>query len=154
VNVAYLDTSAVVKLYASEAGSGWLRSLLASSDPPAVLISHLTLVEATCAFARRRREGGLTATDHARVLAAFDHDAAYRYFVLDVLAEVVQTAKEMANRQPLRALDAIHLATAWLANSQLVQAGLSPVTFVCADSILLAIAEAEGLVVENPNSHL
>ena len=45
------------------------------------------------------------------------------------------------------------LATAWLANSQIVQAGLSPLTFVCADGVLVAMPEAEGLVVESPNSH-
>jgi hypothetical protein len=42
---------------------------------------------------------------------------------------------------------------AHLCASQVVQAGPLPLTFVCGDGILLVIAEAEGLVVENPNSH-
>ena len=48
--------------------------------------------------------------------------------------------------------DIIGLANEF-SNEQLVQAGKSPLTFVCADDRLLAIAKAEGLLVVNPNHH-
>ena len=45
------------------------------------------------------------------------------------------------------------MKVAHLCASQIVQAGPLPLTFVSGEGILLATAEAEGLVVENPNSH-
>jgi predicted nucleic acid-binding protein len=86
-------------------------------------------------------------------LLAFDHDVAYWYNILDVTPDVVETARTLANDYPLRAYDAVHLATAWLANRQLVLAGQSPLTFICADDDLLKIAGAVGLPVDNPNDH-
>ena len=59
----------------------------------------------------------------------------------------------VANRQPLRAYDAVHLATAWLLNEELLRAGQPPLTFVCADDRLMTIAQAEGLLTDNPNHH-
>ena len=153
MSLAYLDTSAIVKLYVAETGSDWLRALLGSPGTPTMLTSHLTAVEAPCAFARRRREGSLSPRDCVLVLAAFDHDAAYHFNILDVQAEVVNKARDLAGRHPLRAYDAVHLATAWLANRSLVQAGQSPLTFVCADDVLLSIAQAEGMLVDNPNNY-
>jgi hypothetical protein len=52
----YLDTSAAVKLYVQEIGSGWLKELLVTPRPPVVVTSHLLRVEMWSAFARRLRE--------------------------------------------------------------------------------------------------
>jgi len=82
MSVFYLDTSALVKVYVAETGSAWVRTLLAFDRTPTVFTSHLAVVEATCAFARKRREGTLSPGDHSRVLAAFDYDFAYRYNTL------------------------------------------------------------------------
>jgi len=153
VSVFYLDTSALVKRYVTEAGSEWVRDLLAPVKTPTAFTSHLTVVEVACAFARRRREGFLTVEDHATLLLAFDHDVAYWYNILDVTPEVVDTARMFADEHPLRAYDAIHLATAWLTHRELVQAGLPAPTFVCADEHLLAIVEDVGISTENPNRH-
>jgi hypothetical protein len=84
VSIAYLDSSALVKHYIAEVGSDWVKSLLALDRTPTVFTSNMTVVEATCAFARRRREGTLSSQDHAQVLAAFDYDITYRYNMVDV----------------------------------------------------------------------
>ena len=153
MKAAYLDTTALVKLYGSEPGSEWLRGLMLGPDAPAVLISRLALVEATCALARLGTQGELSAADRAQVLLALEHDAAHRFIVLDMLTRVMQTAQGLANRHPLRTPGSIQLATAWLANREIVQAGLPPLTFLCADSALLEVARTEGLVVDDPSSH-
>jgi predicted nucleic acid-binding protein len=153
VSIAYLDSSALVKQYIAEVGSDWVKSFLALDRTPTVFTSNMTVVEATCAFARRRREGTLSPQDHAQVLTAFDYDITYRYNIVDVDPMVVEIARQLANRHPLRAYDAVQLATAWLANRELIQAGQSPLTFICADDHLIAIAQAEGLLTDNPHHH-
>ncbi len=153
VRVAYFDTSALLKKYVLETGSRWVQSYITSRPTPQVLTSSLTLVEASCAFARRLREGILTAATHITVEEAFDYDIQHKYTVLNFDPMVIKVARQLARQHPLRAYDAVHLATVRLANEQLVQAGKSPLTFVCADDRLLAIAQAEGLLVENPNHH-
>jgi predicted nucleic acid-binding protein len=57
MNACYLDTSAAVKLYVSEVGSGWLLRLLVSGQLPIILSSRLLRVELWSTFARRLREG-------------------------------------------------------------------------------------------------
>ena len=153
MSIAYLDTSALVKQYVMETGSEWVRMLLRSSRTPTVFTSHLTVVETVCAFARRRREGMLSSQDHRQLLAVFDYDFRYRYNILDVEPTVMDTARRMANHHPLRAYDAVQLATAWLLNQDLLRTGKPPITFVCADSRLITIAQAEGLLTDNPNHH-
>jgi predicted nucleic acid-binding protein len=153
VNVAYFDTSALLKQYVTETGSGWVRTYLAASPAPAVFTSSLTTVEATCAFARRLRDGVLTPTLHTTVVKAFDYDITHRYNLLDVMPVTLETARQLATQHPLRAYDAVQLATAWLLNQDLLDSGEEPLTFVCADGRLLTIAQAERLLAENPNHH-
>jgi hypothetical protein len=47
----------------------------------------------------------------------------------------------------------MQLTTAFLANQALVQAGKSPLIFICADDRLIAIAQVEGMLTDNPNHH-
>ena len=152
MSVAYFDTSALVKGYIAERGSGWIRTLLQDQDP-IVFTSHMTAIEAACTFARRQREGLLSSDDHHQLVIAFDYDFAYRYNVLGVEPFVIDAARQMANRQPLRAYDDVHLATAWLLNEELLRADKSPLMFVCADERLIALVQAEGLLTDNPNHH-
>lgn len=48
---------------------------------------------------------------------------------------------------------AVQLASAWLIHQDLRDNNAPPLTFVCADENLLTAAQAEGLLVENPNEH-
>lgn len=153
MSVNYLDTSALIKRYVAEIGSEWVHELLTDTRTPTAFTSHLTVVEAACAFARRRRDGLVSQEDYAEILMAFDHDVAYLYNILDVTPEVIETARSFANEHPLRAYDAVHLATAWLANRTLMQAGQPSLTFVCADARLLSISGAVGLATDNPLQH-
>jgi predicted nucleic acid-binding protein len=141
VNVAYFDTSALLKQYVTETGSNWIRAYLSSATAPAVFTSQLTAVEATGAFARRLRDGTLLPADHATVVRAFDYDITYRYTLLDVMPVTIDTARRLANLHPLRAYDAVQLATAWSLNRDLVSSGEAPLTFICADDSLLTVAQ-------------
>lgn len=151
MSVAYFDTSALLKQYITEIGSGWVRALLSSSDPPVVLTSRLTVIEATCAFARRLREGSLSSTDHTTLLSLFDYDISHKYYLFEVKPVTIDTARGFANHHPLRAYDAVQLATAWQLNRELLLASKPPLTFISADRRLVTIAQAVGLLTENPN---
>ena len=153
VNVAYFDTSALLKQYVTEIGSAWVRTYLAQSASLAVFMSSLTTVEATCAFARRLRDGTLTPKLHATVARAFDYDVTHKYSLLDVMPLTLETARRLATQHPLRAYDAVQLATAWLLNQDLANSGEARLAFICADDRLVAIAQAEGLRTDNPNHH-
>ena len=153
VSTVYFDTSALVKRYIAEVGSDWIRALF-DVQTPIVFTSRLTVIEGVCTFARRQREGMLSPRDHRQLLTIFDYDFAHRYNILDVETMVIDTARQMANRHPLRAYDAVQLATAWSLDRDLVSNGEAPLTFICADDRLLAIAQAEGLRTDNPNHHL
>jgi predicted nucleic acid-binding protein len=65
------------------------------------------------------------------------------YIRIEVSPEIVESARDLVQRRPLRALDALHLASA----VNLQDSVGEPVTFVAADRRLLAAAEAEDLKV-------
>ena len=148
----YFDTSALVKHYITEVGSRWVQ-LLVRNKKTIILTSSLTHIEGVCTFAHRRREGMLSADDLTQVCTIFNYDLAHRYVLAEADLAILSSAQQLALRYPLRAYDAVQLATVEFSNEQLVQAGKSPLTFVCADDRLLTIAQAEGLLVENPNHH-
>ncbi len=153
MTLAYFDTSALLKLYVTETGSSWTRAYLASVPAPTVFTSYLTAVEAACAFARRLREDALSPADHAKAMHAFDYDITYRYNLLDVVPVTIDTARQLAVQHPLRAYDAVQLATACLLDDSLSRTSRSPLTFICADDRLIAVAQAKGLLTDNPNHH-
>jgi predicted nucleic acid-binding protein len=128
--LAYLDASAIVKLVVEEAESATLRAAL--RDRPRRVTSALALVEVQLAAARR---APAPPPDRVRtVLAGFT--------LIPVDQLVLQRAAGMGEHR-MRALDAIHLATA-----QSLGAGLE--AFIAYDQRLLAAAHASGLRIEEP----
>jgi hypothetical protein len=110
----YVDTSALVKRYLSEAGSDTFDAFFLARAPLA--ISRLTVVEMRCALARRRRNQQITAELEAQVLEAFRLDVqdgalAVSSFLEDDLTLAYHLMDEVADL-PLRTLDALHLAVA------------------------------------------
>ncbi len=149
----YLDTSALIKRYVDESGSAWLRAQLDPVLQPLMIISHLLLAEMTSAFNRRVREGALSREDYTHLKHAFQSDCLNEYVIIPVNQPIMNLATELLERRPLRALDALHLATALSAQPFLAPYGVTEVMFVSADDRLLAAAMAESLAVENPGQH-
>lgn len=149
----YLDTSAAVKLYVPEAGSHWLRDLLAADHSPVVLSSHLVRIELRSALARRLREGTVTQEEYRRMLELFAEDRAALYRFVPLTEAMIQQAGDLLERYPLRGYDAAHLATALIINRQLTEASEASLVFLSADDRLLEAASAEGMPVDNPHRH-
>jgi predicted nucleic acid-binding protein len=133
----YFDASALVKRYVREKGSQKVQRLLAA-DVPAT--SRLSAVEIASAVARRVREGVLSGEDRDRILAALDGDMT-AMLVVEITAAVITSAQRLLQRYPLRAGDAIQLASC-LHLQEHVEDDL---TFVGFDDRLLAAARAERL---------
>lgn len=153
MRVVYLDASAVVKRYVDEAGSSWIKLLIARNDSPVFLTSRMTIVEVISALARRVREGSLTQDDFKLVEDAFRDDCLGDYQIMPPTTEVIDLACELIGRHPLRAYDATHLASAMSAQRFLSTEDYPQLVFLSADDRLNNAARAEGLLVDNPNQH-
>jgi hypothetical protein len=136
--IYFLDASALVKRYVKEAGTEQIRRLLRGRA--ALGASILSSVEVASALARRARAGDLpqsAAKSHGRRAAS---DLAEMH-VIAASREVLKITVELIWRHPLRAYDAIQLASAIRLSRE---TGLA-VTFVCGDGRLAAAAKGEGL---------
>jgi predicted nucleic acid-binding protein len=148
----FLDSSALVKRYVRETGTAWVRGITRCRPSTDIFISLITAVEVTSAIARRRGVT-LSAAQAASLLSRFRKHLAGRYFPSQITPALVSDAMKLANTHGLRAYDAVQLAAAldvyrdWTANR------LGTFVFVSADLALNAAATAEGLTVEDPNSH-
>jgi predicted nucleic acid-binding protein len=149
----YLDASALVKRYVNESGSDWLRASLASIPSPLLFTCRISIVEVASAFARRVREGSLTADEFTVALDAFRGDCLNEYQIMPPTTPVIDEACALVERYPLRAYDAVHLASALAAQQFLAAREYPPLAFVSADDNLNDAATAEGLAVDNPNHH-
>ena len=145
----YLDTSAVLKRYLSEAGSAWLRGWIQTAAGNVVIVSDLALVEGFSAFARLRRSGSITPTRHARLQAVFLWHFEREYLVIPMDGLILVQARLLVDHYPLRALDAIQLASAQHAATVLAES----LTFVAGDQVLINAAAGEGFTTADPNTH-
>ena len=75
------------------------------------------------------------------------------YLVVALTARMVQRAQDRLEQQPLRAYDALQLASALASNVLLVSSGRSAMIFTSADARVLAAAATPGLTAGNPNAH-
>ena len=75
------------------------------------------------------------------------------YEIAVAAGSVVDEAVRLLEAYPLRAYDAVHLATALVAKQRLIDGGLTPLIFLSADDRMNDAASAEGLAVDNPNDH-
>jgi predicted nucleic acid-binding protein len=99
VNAAYIDASALVKLFKAERETEAFRATL--GDWPVQVASELIRVEAVCTARRLGDEDVL----------ARANEAIERINLIPISPEIIELATG-AHTPPLRAMDAIHLATA------------------------------------------
>ena len=153
MSIYYMDASAVVKRYVNEVGSDWVRAATSPASSPLLFTSRMTLAEVISAFARRLREGSLTAAEFGLARDIFSGDCLKEYQVMPPTVAVVEVACILLERYPLRAYDATHLATALTAQQFLASQSYPSLVFLSADDRLIRAASAEGLAVDNPNLH-
>jgi predicted nucleic acid-binding protein len=134
--IAYLDTSAVVKLYVTEEGSDSVRSEVSRAE--AVATSTLGYAETRAALAAMARNHELRSAEHQRAKAALESDWP-QWVRISVTGAICKTAGEMAERHALRGSDAVHLAC-YLEAMRF--AGENPVRFLSFDKRQVRAAQA------------
>lgn len=148
-----MDSSCLVKRYVNEIGSQWVLSI---TDPVAgneIYTVRITGVEVISAVSRRKREGTIVATDAAMVIATLKNDLLNEYQIIEVTDQLVNRAMTLAETYGLRGFDAVQLAAACEVQALCIASGIPPLFFLSADKGLNAAATAEGLLVDDPNTH-
>lgn len=148
MTIFFFDTSALAKRYTKEKGSQWIVSLF--SAEAVAIISELTLVEMFSVLEARQRNSEITPANVRILENSFLLHAQKEYLIIPLNSRIVNDAQTLVTKHPLRAADALQLASASRAAHVLHTA----ITFICADDRLNTAALAEGFQVENPNGHL
>jgi predicted nucleic acid-binding protein len=154
----YFDSSALVKYYIPETGSAWVSGLIETKVEDGewqnvIAIAKVGIVEVAAAAAKRRRMKDISERQQHRIVARFLGDCSERFTMLRADDAAIKLATDLTQRHPLRGYDAIHLAIALILNKSLLDDELPPLVFLSADIVLYEAAQAEGLLVGNPNEY-
>lgn len=133
--LAYLDTSALVKLYVAEAGRDRVSDLVESVEG-ALVTSVITYAEARGVFARYLHDNRINQEQHDTLIANFNEDWKGMNEV-DVTPSVYRRAGDLLAAHPtLRAMDALQMSSALEARNH------ADVKFLTFDHNLEAVARA------------
>jgi predicted nucleic acid-binding protein len=110
----YAESSAVLSWLLDEASGPKIRQLLVAAD--SVVASDLTIVECDRVLQRAVALGELTEAEAADRRAHLNK-AASHWHVLRLGPEIVERARQPFPGEPIRTLDALHLAAALVARS-------------------------------------
>lgn len=135
--LVYFDTSALLKLCVAERGSELAARLWDRAD--AVVTSRLADPELRAVLAAAVRAGRLDEATAAAAVSVWDRLSRGLY-VVEVSARVTASAATLIGAHPVRAADAVHLASALLCST-----GTS--VMAAWDDHLAVAARAEGLTV-------
>lgn len=146
----YLDTSALVKLFVEEEGSARVRALVEGPHGADVLLlSRLGYTEASISFSRMVHLGRIKAEDLPRYLGSLNDYWEQSIQDVEITEDVLEDARQLAQRFPLRTYDAIHLASAREARKMLRGVFEGEVRFLAFDAALLKAAVSVGFAIPN-----
>jgi predicted nucleic acid-binding protein len=103
-----LDTSSLVKLYVTDAGTDIVNQFVAGAN--IVATSSVAYAETRAALARLRREGVLNAAQLTAAKREFQEQWP-TYLTLEATDSLCRAAGELAEKYSLRGFDSIHLAS-------------------------------------------
>ncbi len=149
----FFDSSAVVKRYINEVGSGWITNLADPASGNSIHIVRITGAEVIAGITRRTRQGNISKSDASTAIALFRHHFLNDYFVSEVSVHLVSSAMQIAENHGLRGYDSVQLAAALELRADCVALGLPGPILVSADSDLNKAAIAEALTTDDPNTH-
>ena len=134
--IGYIDASALGKLLLrDEGGSELAREVIGAMDVS--FTSRIALPETRAALAAARRAGRLTSRDHSTAVRDLDRAIA-SFRIIELHPALARAAGDVAERFALRALDAVHLASA-------LALGTRETIVVTWDRALASAATAAGL---------
>jgi predicted nucleic acid-binding protein len=119
--IVYAESSAVVAWLFHESAAAAVRKLLANSET--VVTSDLTLIECDRTIIRASGRAEMTVRNAARRRGVLNAAAAH-WVLLRIDQAVVEGSRRPFPHEPLRSLDAIHLASAIIARSAVPEIAL------------------------------
>ncbi len=144
----YVDTSAIIKRYQREKGTGVVDQLI---DNPVgedrFYTSFLSVLELTSGIMRLTKGGQLQEHNANELIARFREDLRQRFRVWPLDNDITSKAVSIVEQHKLRSADAIHMATA-LAIFSLISGHDS--VLVSSDHEMLEAAEASQLATIDP----
>ena len=133
--ISFFDSSAFAKRFIEESGSDEIEKICLDSE--SIAVSSICFLEIISALNRRLRESSFSKKDYLlikeRLIEEFEHIE-----IINVVPEVIAKSIILLEKNSLRTLDAIHLASALLLKSDL---------FVSADKRQVVAAKKTGLKV-------
>ncbi len=141
--IGYLDTSALVKRYFEEEGTGNINSLLAKGGIHAT--SMLTYAEMLAVFARKKKARDLSTAEYAKVVRQFEAEWKQLH-VVGLKDDMLPLIRRVVTKFHLRGADGVHLASALYLEHNIRE----KVMMVASDAELLAAAKKAKLTVMNP----
>ena len=149
--MAYLlDSSALVKYYVTEPGSSWVRQQVGAEGT--IFLAEISLAEVAAALSILQRQNRISPRHRRELWDRFERDWVIRFDPVPVTTDVIYRAALLCAQHPLKAYDAVQLATGLTLREALTKQGVS-LLFVSGDNSLVAAARAEGLAVDNPFWH-
>ncbi len=137
--ILYLDTSALLKKYFKEDGSGDIITLWKKTE--AIVTSKVAYAETMASIFRKKKENKNVHEKHFEsAIRSFEKD--WTSFIrVDVNNDLNEKIRKLVAAHPLRGFDAIHLASALTVRENIHQ----NFVFACYDRRLSKAAEKEGL---------
>lgn len=146
----YLDTSAFVKRYKSEAGTEFVDKLYKGFEAPdRAVTSFLGVLEFVATARRLLKAEEIDSEDFREMVATFVEEIREYYTLRPLDDEVVSAGIEKVVDHALKSADSIHLATALEMEKLLDEVG-GTLVFIAADEELCEAANREGLKTINP----
>ena len=131
----FFDTSALLKRYHQEPGSGKVDEIFSQQEGSFVIVS-ITIAELTSAFVRKFHQGIIKQATLKHVLSQFSQDILTDFWIIDLERHHVMQSRALILKHNLRTLDSLQLC------ALLSLKTLKP-AFVCADQRLLKAAQKE-----------
>jgi predicted nucleic acid-binding protein len=144
-------SSALAKRYVREIGTDWVMAVTQAKNHR-ILVAQITPVELFSAIMRQSREKRLSSQD-TNIACSLVNLHSNQYYVLALTSAIVARSQTLLTQHPLRAYDAVQLATAIEVNLALITAKNLELTFVSSDQRLLDIAILYNFAIDNPNDH-
>jgi predicted nucleic acid-binding protein len=140
----FFDTSALVKRYYEEDGSENVDELIEDEDST-VVITSLSIIEATSAFRRKYNQGEIEQDRMDQLLSTFFEEAIDEFVIVPIEESFMKYSFDLILTEDLRTLDSLQLSAALTVNQENLK-------FISADKKLNAVAEEQGLKTHNPQN--
>jgi predicted nucleic acid-binding protein len=138
----FFDTSALVKRYYEEDGSENVDELIEDEDST-VIITSLSIIEATSAFRRKHNRGEIEQERMNRLLSTFFEEAIEDFVIVPIEESFMKYSFSLILAEDLRTLDGLQLSAAITVNQENLK-------FISADKKLNEVAKEQELETHNP----